>query len=462
MAESLENLHNVAQNEEIMEQEEIDVAAVNRAVNNTFLSKYFHLFRLFGGLLRDVFTSLLRIRNQESDEGIEMYNASPEVETREDREIDVHNQQEVHGRVVRIEDEIVEELPLIAMPSIVLIPGNVLPLHLYGRPAECLLKRLREGQGPCSIGVINSRVYEDEETNAHVMELSDIGTTAEIISYQDCSDGRTGIFEVTAKSIGRERFKCLGRRRTVDGTLTAKVKILPEVKFSCPFSSLLPGGYRNLPRNQRKKYLKLGADRTNIPYFLYKQYDVDVLREKIAKELKSWLRVETMPEDPVAFSFWASQNIPVDDQLKLKLLSQHSVVRRLRMIVSIIERWDALLCVHCGEYVTSKDDIFSMSSSGPLAAYVNPNGHVHDTITAMKAENMSLIGKPIYENSWFPGYGWTIAQCKHCGHHLGWRFTTKEKLKPQVFWGLTRGSLEPGLNPRPEDSLRNSEWEPMI
>lgn len=372
------------------------------------------------------------------------------------------NQQEVHGRVIRIEDEIVEELPLIAMPSIVLIPGHVLPLHLYGRPAECLLKRLREGQGPCAIGVINSRVYEDEETNAHVMELSDIGTTAEIISYQDCSDSRTGVFEVTAKSIGRERFKCLGKRRTVDGTLTAKVKILPEVKFSCPFTSLLPRGYRNLPKNQRKKYLKMGADRTNIPYFLYKQYDVDVLRSKIAKVLKSWLRIDTMPEDPVAFSFWASQNIPVDDQLKLQLLSQHSVVRRLRMIVSIIERLSALFCGHCGRYVTSKDDIFSMSSSGPLAAYVNPKGYVHDTITAMKAENIELNGKPVYENSWFPGYGWTIAQCRDCGNHLGWRFTTKENLKPQVFWGLTRSSLITGSLNKLDDTLLDNEWEPMV
>jgi len=47
--------------------------------------------------------------------------------------------------------------------------------------------------------------------------------------------------------------------------------------------------------------------------------------------------------------------------------------------------------------------VFSMSMSGPLSAYVNPGGHVHETVTVYQAKNLSLFGRPSTEHSWFPG-----------------------------------------------------------
>ena len=46
----------------------------------------------------------------------------------------------------------------------------------------------------------------------------------------------------------------------------------------------------------------------------------------------------------------------------------------------------------------------SMSVDGPVASYVNPGGHVHDTLTAKRAENVRSHGGPSTEHSWFPGY----------------------------------------------------------
>ena len=46
-----------------------------------------------------------------------------------------------------------------------------------------------------------------------------------------------------------------------------------------------------------------------------------------------------------------------------------------------------------------------MSSEGPLGAYVNPNGCVHEIMTLYKANGLALIGPPVSEYSWFPGYG---------------------------------------------------------
>lgn len=47
---------------------------------------------------------------------------------------------------------------------------------------------------------------------------------------------------------------------------------------------------------------------------------------------------------------------------------------------------------------------YSMSLDGPLAAYVNPHGWVHETLTFYKATGIRLRGRPTSENSWFPGY----------------------------------------------------------
>lgn len=38
-----------------------------------------------------------------------------------------------------------------------------------------------------------------------------------------------------------------------------------------------------------------------------------------------------------------------------------------------------------------------------MAAYVNPGGHVHETVTFYKARNLSLSGRSSTEYSWFPG-----------------------------------------------------------
>lgn len=46
---------------------------------------------------------------------------------------------------------------------------------------------------------------------------------------------------------------------------------------------------------------------------------------------------------------------------------------------------------------------FSLSLYGPMAAYVNPHGYVHETLTVYKANNLNLVGRPSTLHSWFPG-----------------------------------------------------------
>lgn len=57
----------------------------------------------------------------------------------------------------------------------------------------------------------------------------------------------------------------------------------------------------------------------------------------------------------------------------------------------------------CEAVIAKKDDIFSMSVDGPLAAYVNPGGVVHDTLTVLEAINLRKYGGGTTQDSWFPG-----------------------------------------------------------
>ena len=64
-----------------------------------------------------------------------------------------------------------------------------------------------------------------------------------------------------------------------------------------------------------------------------------------------------------------------------------------------------LYCSGCGNLIAKKEHILSMSVDSPLAAaYVNPGGFVHDTLTVTKVVNLRRQGRSFTENSWFPGY----------------------------------------------------------
>lgn len=51
---------------------------------------------------------------------------------------------------------------------------------------------------------------------------------------------------------------------------------------------------------------------------------------------------------------------------------------------------------------------------------------IHQTVTikSIVPGACLLQGPPTAQDSWFPGYAWTIAYCSGCYAHLGWRFTT--------------------------------------
>ncbi|KAI4827745.1 hypothetical protein KUCAC02_031117 [Chaenocephalus aceratus] len=288
---------------------------------------------------------------------------------------------------------------------------------------------------------------------------AEFGTTAEIYAYRE--EQEYGIETV-------KRFKVHEIRTQADGIRQARVQILPERILPDPLSAVQIAPLTRLnmhpsckPPTQTCKQAQRWwnnyqqrkfhcASLTPWPPWVYALYDSDSLMNRVKKQLHEWdenLKDDSLPTNAVDFSYRVAACLPIDDALRLQLLKIGSAIQRLRCELDIMDRCTSLCCKQCQDTeITTKTEIFSLSLNGPMAAYVNPHGYVHETLTVYKTNNLNLVGRPSTLHSWFPGYAWTIAQCRTCGSHMGWRFTAiKKHLSPPRFWGLTRSALLPRI-----------------
>uniref|UniRef100_A0A9L0RPG2 Protein cereblon n=1 Tax=Equus caballus TaxID=9796 RepID=A0A9L0RPG2_HORSE len=329
--------------------------------------------------------------------------------------------EEFHGRTLH-DDDSCQVIPVLPQVMMILIPGQTLPLQLFHPQEVSMVRNLIQKDRTFAV-LAYSNVQERE---------AQFGTTAEIYAYREEQD--FGIEIVKVKAIGRQRFKVLELRTQSDGIQQAKVQILPECVLPSTMSAvqleslnkcqIFPSkpvswedqySYKWWQKYQKRKFHC--ANLTSWPRWLYSLYDAETLMDRIKKQLHEWdenLKEDSLPSNPCT----------------------------------------SLCCKQCQETeITTKNEIFSLSLCGPMAAYVNPHGYVHETLTVYKASNLNLIGRPSTVHSWFPGYAWTIAQCRICASHIGWKFTaTKKDMSPQKFWGLTRSALLPTI-PDTEDEI---------
>lgn len=54
--------------------------------------------------------------------------------------------------------------------------------------------------------------------------------------------------------------------------------------------------------------------------------------------------------------------------------------------------------------IAMRSDMLVMSTDGPLGAYLNSCGYVHEIVTLLKVNGLYLVGHPSEEYNWFPGY----------------------------------------------------------
>ncbi|KAI7725231.1 hypothetical protein M8C21_005637 [Ambrosia artemisiifolia] len=176
------------------------------------------------------------------------------------------------------------------------------------------------------------------------------------------------------------------------------------------------------------------------PYWVYQMHDSYCLAQRLSdmwKKIVGTPSMDALVRKPGMLSFHVASKIPVSESTRQELLEIDGISYRLRREIELLENFDQIKCRSCETLIANRSDMLVMSTDGPLGAYVNPSGYVHEIMTLLKASGLALIGVPTEEYSWFPGYAWTVAYCATCEYQMGWLFTaTNKKLKPRSFWGI--------------------------
>jgi cereblon len=113
----------------------------------------------------------------------------------------------------------------------------------------------------------------------------------------------------------------------------ADVRILPEIVLPDPLLNISSCSILKLTRN-RSQYGKLRtfmASSTVWPKFVYDQYEIVSVRQKIDRFLENF-KIETIPADPVLLSFWLARNIPITNDVRRKIFTTDSVTTRMMII----------------------------------------------------------------------------------------------------------------------------------
>lgn len=355
-----------------------------------------------------------------------------------------------------------QKLPLLCLPGFILMPNQVFPLQVIHPSVVSLLQSLITTTK--TFGMVS---LTGEQKKPLLSWRGAIGTTAEIIEYSDTSsdDAETVGFKIKAK--GRQRFRLISINKDLDGHLVGNVAILPEVQLHHPLHSARLRSCDKLAKytftpspspsstHPRECQVSIEMDKINVkalsrfPPWLYLMYNAKALAQRVqAALLECGMGGSStgIPSDPETLSWWVAVNLPLTDKQKHSLLCINNNIHRLRAELALLAKCRILACRSCQTKLADQQDIFSLSSEGPQGAFINAGGHLHETLTLYRADNLNLVGSPSTEYSWFPGYAWTIIECSSCLHHIGWRFTaTKPTMRPSSFYGFSRKSISANL-----------------
>ncbi|KAK9751385.1 Yippee zinc-binding/DNA-binding /Mis18, centromere assembly [Popillia japonica] len=315
-------------------------------------------------------------------------------------------------------------------------PGFTLPLVLRDFETDQLLEDIKKGYMfvLISTGKVKTKLYE-------------YGVIMEV--YE--TSARRGVINLKAK--GRQRCKIL------PGTMSRNpwarmqkltVEILGEPNIKSPISNSqlqtlrarrtnFGSDYKSLMRNYKYRRYHL----SQYPYasWVYDHNELSYLVELITDNLAKFYVKEHLPQDPTSLSYWFVQNYQLTHEERLDILKCPSVLERLRLELRYLNMKRSLICGRCSIEIANQSDVFAMSREGMQSNYCNPGGQVYETITVSEAQNYTTVGEPSKQFTWFPGYAWTIIQCKCCTGHLGWLFTSNNH-QPERFFGLAHSCLD--------------------
>lgn len=96
-----------------------------------------------------------------------------------------------------------------------------------------------------------------------------------------------------------------------------------------------------------------------------------------------------------------------------------------------------LLCAACGSRISSNAERIAVAG-GHEHEFPNPTGILYRIGCFSDASGCRQVGESTFEWSWFAGFAWRIALCRHCGTHMGWGYGGET-----TFYGLILDRLIP-------------------
>ena len=96
---------------------------------------------------------------------------------------------------------------------------------------------------------------------------------------------------------------------------------------------------------------------------------------------------------------------------------------------------DAIYCAACGMLVTRGRWRIEQRAAHEHTVF-NPAGVVFTILCFKDAPGTASQGTPSDEFTWFAGYRWSVAVCRGCSVHIGWRYDGAD-----VFFGLIKPRL---------------------
>jgi len=215
-----------------------------------------------------------------------------------------------------------------------------------------------------------------------------------------------------------------------------------------PLQPLLTARARDTKRRRQYHAYSKQASQAPLsfwPRWVYEMYDSYTLARNAAELWRQIIAKPNMDDHirkPDILSFHIGSKLPVSESVRQKLLEIDGISYRLQKEIQLLKAFNLIKCRNCQSHIAKRSDMAVMSTDGPLGAYVNPHGCVHETITVSNATGLALTGSPSTVHSWFPGYSWTIASCAACESHIGWLFrATKKNLRPRSFWGIRSSQI---------------------
>eukprot|EP00873_Tetraselmis_striata_P007089 jgi/Tetstr1/427353/TSEL_017520.t1 len=386
-------------------------------------------------LLSTVFPSLQPHRPDELSEEEEEEEEEEEVDSSSEGEITfdrsragahtyLGDRDDLQGSAPQLESGLVH-LPLLPLPEFVLFPGQILPLRLIGPDQMRVIEAAMGAAPPLRrlLAVVNVNVHDRSDYMMHRWCC-----TAEVKQYH-----QEGLADcVNCVVVGRQRARLEERTWVANPPVDDLTQVPVTVHKDEPSRGIPPAAANNSMFWGR---------------WAYQPFDAFFLAAQVTKLVThACPKIQAFEGTPLDLSYWLAANLPFSVSNRQALLSADGDVERLRKEISFIhiQSLTAIRCARCRNPVSNTRDVIDMSDNGPGGAFVNAHGVVHglQTVASVQRRSVELLGDPETEFSWFPGYAWTIAQCRSCNAHLGWRFTaTSFDLRPQCFWGLSLASV---------------------